>query len=58
MAEWRRLMFALAALAFVMVAGTVGYLVLGFGLLDALYQTVTTVTTVGFREVQVSASCP
>ena len=58
MAEWRRLMFALAALAFVMVAGTVGYLVLGFGLLDALYQTVTTVTTVGFREVQVNASCP
>jgi voltage-gated potassium channel len=51
-AEWRRLMFALAALASVMVAGTVGYLVLGFGLLDALYQTVTTVTTVGFREVQ------
>ena len=36
----------------VMVAGTVGYLILGFGLLDALYQTVTTVTTVGFREVQ------
>ena len=52
MAESRRLMFALAALASVMVAGTVGYLVLGFGLLDALYQTVTTVTTVGFREVQ------
>ena len=52
MAEWRRLMFALAALAFVMVAGTVGYLVLGFGFLDALYQTVTTVTTVGFREVE------
>jgi voltage-gated potassium channel len=51
-AESRRLMFALAALASVMVAGTVGYLVLGFGLLDALYQTVTTVTTVGFREVQ------
>jgi len=45
-------MFALAALAFVMVAGTVGYLVLGFGFLDALYQTVTTVTTVGFREVE------
>ena len=52
MAESRRLIFALAALASVMVAGTVGYLVLGFGLLDALYQTVTTVTTVGFREVQ------
>ena len=25
---------------------------LGFGVLDALYQTVTTITTVGFREVQ------
>jgi voltage-gated potassium channel len=52
MAEWRRLAFALAALASVVVAGTVGYLLFGFGLLDALYQTVTTVTTVGFREVQ------
>ena len=52
MAESRRLIFALAALASVMVAGTVGYLLLGFGLLDALYQTVTTVSTVGFREVQ------
>ena len=34
-----------------MVAGTLGYLSLGFPLLDAVYQTVTTVTTVGFREV-------
>jgi voltage-gated potassium channel len=40
------------ALAVVIVAGTVGYVVLGFGWLDALYQTVTTVTTVGFREVK------
>src|SRR4029079_1894194 len=31
---------------------TIGYVVLGFGALDALYQTVTTVTTVGFREVE------
>jgi voltage-gated potassium channel len=51
-AESRRLTIALAVLASVTVAGTVGYLVLGFGLLDAVYQTVTTVTTVGFREVQ------
>jgi voltage-gated potassium channel len=51
-AEWRRLAFALAALVAVMVAGTVGYIVLGFGVLDAIYQTVTTVTTVGFREVE------
>jgi voltage-gated potassium channel len=51
-AEWRRLAIALTVLASVMVAGMIGYVVLGFGLLDALYQTVTTVTTVGFREVQ------
>jgi voltage-gated potassium channel len=52
MNDWRRLRLALAVLACVMVVGTVGYLILGFGLLDAVYQTVTTVTTVGFREVQ------
>jgi voltage-gated potassium channel len=50
-ADWRRLAFALVALVTVAAAGTVGYIVLGFGTLDALYQTVTTVTTVGFREV-------
>jgi voltage-gated potassium channel len=50
--EWRRLTFASAALVAVMIGGTVGYVVLGFTLLDAVYQTVTTVTTVGFREVQ------
>ena len=52
MNDWRRLRLALAVLACVMVVGTVGYLTLGFDLLDAIYQTVTTVTTVGFREVQ------
>jgi voltage-gated potassium channel len=36
----------------VLVAGTIGYSALGFGLLDALYQTVTTVSTVGLREVR------
>ena len=50
--EWRRLTLALTALVTVMVAGTIGYIVLGFDVLDALYQTVTTVTTVGFREVE------
>lgn len=35
-----------------MVVGTLGYVALGFGVLDALYQAVTTITTVGFREVQ------
>jgi voltage-gated potassium channel len=50
--QWRRLRLSLAVLAGVMVIGTVGYLILGFTFLDAVYQTVTTVTTVGFREVQ------
>lgn len=35
-----------------MAIGTIGYVVLGFSLLNAVYQTVTTVTTVGFREVE------
>lgn len=48
----RRLLLALTALALVLVGGTVGYVLLGFGVLDAIYQTVTTVTTVGFREVR------
>jgi voltage-gated potassium channel len=50
--DWRRLAFALTALVAVVVAGTIGYIVLGFGVLNAFYQTVTTVTTVGFREVE------
>ncbi|HKY76215.1 MAG TPA: potassium channel protein [Acidimicrobiia bacterium] len=52
MEAWRRLRFGLAALVGIIVAGTAGYIALGFPWLDALYQTVTTVATVGFREVQ------
>ena len=37
--------------AAVTVFGTAGYIGFGFTLLDALYQTVTTITTVGFREL-------
>jgi voltage-gated potassium channel len=48
----RRVQSGLIALAAVLAAGTIGYLAFGFGFLDALYQTVTTVTTVGFREVE------
>src|SRR5215472_11764775 len=36
----------------VILAGTIGYIVLGFGVLDAVFQTVTTITTVGFREIE------
>ncbi|MEV6426383.1 potassium channel protein [Nocardia sp. NPDC051463] len=47
----RRLSRVVLAFVLVALAGTVGYVILGFGFLDALYQTVTTITTVGFREV-------
>ena len=52
MESLRRITTALIGLAAVTVFGTVGYLVLGFTFLEALYQTVTTVATVGFREVR------
>ncbi len=40
-------------LAFSLVYGTVGYVVIeGFGLLNAFYMTVTTLTTVGFGEIE------
>ncbi len=52
MEAWRRLRFGVAAFIGVLVGGTVGYLALGFPLLDAAYQTVTTVATVGYREVR------
>ncbi len=48
----RRIQLALLAVLGVMIAGSVGYFVLGFSPLDAVYQTVTTITTVGFREVR------
>jgi voltage-gated potassium channel len=53
-----RIRRALFGLTLVMAAGTVGYLLLGFGFINALYQTVTTVTTVGFREVEPIETTP
>jgi voltage-gated potassium channel len=46
-----RLRIATAMVVMVLVVGTIGYWLLGLSLLDAVYQTVTTVTTVGFREL-------
>jgi len=46
---FRRLQVGLLALALVLAVGTVGYLLFGFDLLDAIYQTVITVSTVGFN---------
>lgn len=50
---YRRVWLGVVTLTAIIVGGTVGYVMLGFGWLDALYQTVTTISTVGFREVQV-----
>ncbi len=49
----RRFRVALLSLLGVTVFGVVGYMLLGFTFLEATYQTVTTVATVGFREVRV-----
>jgi voltage-gated potassium channel len=46
---WR---LALAMLVLVTVAGTFGYIVIeGWGLWDAFYMTIITITTVGYREI-------
>jgi len=47
----QRLQLAVGLVVGVTVFGTIGYVIFGFTVLDALYQTVTTITTVGFREL-------
>ena len=49
---WRRVQLGVALLVAVMAIGTLGYALLGLSALDALYQTVTTISTVGFRELK------
>src|SRR3990172_1532803 len=50
--QYRRVSFGLAFLAAVIAVGTGGYmLVEGWPFLDALYMSVITITTVGYREV-------
>lgn len=48
---WSRFRAGLIGLVAILVVGTAGYAVLGLTLLDAVYQTVVTVSTVGFREL-------
>jgi voltage-gated potassium channel len=51
MSSQRRIAIAIAALGLILVFGTVGYMTVeGWPFLDALYMTVITVSTVGFRE--------
>jgi voltage-gated potassium channel len=47
-----RLRLAMGMVGTVVVIGIVGYWAFGFTLLDAAYQTITTITTVGFRELE------
>ena len=46
-----RVRIAIAMVVSVFVVGTVGYVILGLSLLDAMYMTITTITTVGYREI-------
>ncbi len=49
----RRLQLALGGFALVTLVGTIGYrLLTGMSFVDAVYQTITTLSTVGFREVE------
>ncbi len=49
---WARFRFGVVLLLLVLISGTIGYTVIGLSLLDSVYQTVITVSTVGFREVE------
>jgi voltage-gated potassium channel len=52
MSSLRRLLWGLFAFIIIVVIGTIGYEVIeGWPLLDSVYMTITTITTVGFAEV-------
>ena len=52
MGSARRLLWVIIALAIIIVTGVIGYMLIeGWSFLDALYMTITTITTVGYREV-------
>ena len=57
MSAWRRLEFGILLLLLLLATGVAGYLIIeGWSIMDALYMTVITVTTVGFQEVHTLSS--
>jgi len=50
---WLRFRVGVGFLGLVLIVGTGGYMLLGLGPFDAVYQTVITVSTVGYRELGV-----
>ena len=55
----RQIRFAAWALAAIILIGTLGYmLLLGWPFLDALYMTIISVTTVGYKEVHDLSDAP
>lgn len=54
----RRSLIAASLMTTVLMIGTTGYIVLGLGFADALYQTAITVTTVGFGEITPNGDDP
>ena len=52
---WRRVRIGVGLLTVITIVGVVGYRLLGLSLFDALYQTIITVTTVGFEEIGTEA---
>ncbi len=51
--SWKKIVRGLIMLGMILVIGTIGYMLLeGWELLDALYMTVITITTVGYGEIR------
>jgi voltage-gated potassium channel len=48
---WTRFRIGVGFLGIVLVGGSIGYMMLGLDAFDAVYQTVITVSTVGYREI-------
>jgi len=49
---FRKISYFVGLIAFIIVGGTSGYIIIeGFGIVDALYMTIITISTVGFAEV-------